>query len=349
MNADTSSAAFAQQRHRAHLALRAGQAATAEAWLRALEAQVPGEVNCLWLLGVALLDQGKITESIGTLERVLAGAADFANARVDLARAYRRNGRPAEARTQVRRVLEEMPQHHRAWLAYGDVLVELGQYQDALVAFERARLTDPQRARIEAAAAALAADERKKSEDLFRAILQDDPSHVAALCGLAAVSLIADRPQDAERLLRHAQKQSEYVPLAYRGLAPALIALGRLKEADAITAHLAKIEPDSPQTWVTIAGVATRLMRQERALEAYERAALLKPDEVGLRMSAGHAQKTLGRRADSEASYKAALRMDPGRAEGWWSLADLKNYPFSDAEIAGHAGAAGERPAWPLQ
>jgi hypothetical protein len=44
-------------------------------------------------------------------------------------------------------------------------------------------------------------------------------------------------------------------------------------------------------------------------------------------------QKTLGRRAESEASYKAALTMDPGRGEAYWSLADLKNYAFSDAEV----------------
>jgi tetratricopeptide (TPR) repeat protein len=75
-------------------------------------------------------------------------------------------------------------------------------------------------------------------------------------------------------------------------------------------------------------------MRQEDALEAYEHAARLKPAEVRLRTSMGHAQKTLGRRADSEASYKAALQIDPGLAEAWWSLADLKNYRFSDAEVA---------------
>jgi tetratricopeptide (TPR) repeat protein len=265
---------------------------------------------------------------------VLTRAPDFANARVDLARAYRRDGRPAQAREEVRRVLEKEPHHQRAWLAYGDALVDLGQHEDARVAFERARLTDPLRARIEEATAALVADDRKKSENIFREILQQDPSHVAALCGLAAVSLAADMAHDAERLLRHALKQSAYLPLAYRGLGPALLALGRLKEAEAATRHLMKIEPESPQTWVTIAGVATRLMRQEEALEAYERAARLKPEEVGLRMSVGHVQKTLGRRDDSEASYKAALQMDPGRAEAWWSLADLKNYSFSDAEVA---------------
>ncbi len=325
---------FEEGRRRAHAALRAGRAATAERLLRALEAQYPGEVNCQWLLGVALLDQDKVAESLACLESALARAPDFAAARVDLARAYRRAGRAAQAREEVRRVLETMPHHHRAWLAYGDVLVDLDQCREAAVAFERARLTDPYRAQIEAATAALVADERRKAETLFRAILQEDPSHVAALCGLAALSLAADRADDTERLLRHALKQSAYVPLAYRGLGTALIRLGRLQEAEVAAHHLERIEPGSPQTWVTVAAVATRLMRQEEALRAYERAADLKPDEVGLRVSAGHVQKTLGRRRESEASYKAALQMDPGIAEAYWSLADLKNYTFSDEEIA---------------
>ena len=315
-------------------ALRQGRAATAERQLRAIQAAAPGEINSLRLLGVALLDQDKTASAVQTLERVVLAQPEFANARVDLARAFCRAGQPSRAREEVRRVLEADPHHHRAWLAYGDVLVELEQYPDALLAFERARLTDPQRTRIEAATAALLADERRRPEELFREILTQDPSHVAALCGLAALALSADRPIEAERLLRHALRQSAYLPLAYRGLGPALVRLGRLEQAEAAVRYLEKIEPDSPQTWVAIASVATRMLRLEEALAAYERAAFLKPDEAGLRVSAGHLQKTLGRRPESEASYKGALEIDPARAEAWWSLADLKNYVFSDAEIA---------------
>jgi tetratricopeptide (TPR) repeat protein len=315
-------------------ALRTGRAATAERQLRAIQAAAPGEINSLHLLGVALLDQDKTASAVEMLEQVVLARPGSADGRVDLARGYLRAGQPSRAREEVRRVLEAVPHHHRAWLAYGDVLVELEQYPDALVAFERARLTDPERARIEAATAALQADERRRPEELFREILTKDPSHVAALCGLAALALSADRPIEAERLLRHALRQSARLPLAYRGLGPALVRLGRLEEAEAAVRYLEKIEPDSPQTWVAIAGVATRMLRLEQALDAYERAALLMPDEAGLRISAGHLQKTLGRRPESEASYKAALQSDPGRAEAWWSLADLKNYVFSDAEIA---------------
>ena len=318
----------------AHALLRAGRAVSAERALRALAAQFPADLNCLWLLGAALLDQNRLPESVSALQAALSAAPEFAAARVDLARAYRRAGRAAQAREEVRRVLEKQPHHALAWLAYADTLVDLGQYEDARIAFERARLSDPHRVRIEQAAKALSADDRKGSEQIFRAILQEDPAHTGALCGLAAVSLAADRSHDAERLLRHALKQSEHLPLAHRGLGPVLVAQGRLPEAQAVTEHLQRLEPLSPQTWVTTAAVATRLLRQEEALAAYERALELRPEETGLRMSIGHVQKTLGLRAASEASYKAALALDPGRAEGYWSLADLKNYHFSDAEIA---------------
>ena len=313
--------------------LRLGKAATAERQLRAIQAAAPGDLQSLHLLGVALLDQDKAAAAVETLERVMRAAPEFAHGRVDLARAHRAAGNAARAREEVRRVLETDPRHHRAWLAYGDVLAALGQYPDALTAFERARLTDPQRAPIEAATAALVADDHRKAEELFRSILKQDPAHGAALCGLAALALSADRPIEAERLLRHALRQCAFLPLAYRGLGPVLVRLGRLEEAQAAVRYLEKIEPESPQTWVAIASVATRMLRLEEALEAYQRAALLKPDEAGLRISAGHLQKTLGKRPESEASYKEALQADPGRAEAWWSLADLKNYVFGDAEI----------------
>jgi tetratricopeptide (TPR) repeat protein len=334
MNPHSPFEAFDKSLRRAHLALRAGQAATAECILREIDGQRPGDAQCLWLLGATELAQDRAAQSVATLERALAAAPELAEARVDLARACRRDGKLERAREEVRRVLQKNPGHHRAWLAYGDVLVDLGQYADARIAFERADLADPHRLRIEQARAAMLRGDRKESERIFRDILMGDASHLAALCGLAAVSQEADVPGDAERLLRHALRQSEHSPLARRGLGAALLALGRLEEADAVARHAAKIEPENPNTWLTIASIATRLMRQEDALEAYERAARLQPHEARLRTTIGHVQKTLGRRAESEAAYKAALALDPGLAEAWWSLADLKTYSFSDAEVA---------------
>ncbi len=323
-------AAYAQ----ALAALRAGRAKTAELQLRAIQAAAPGEVNSLRLLGQALLAQDKVAAAIETLERAVAAAPDFPLARTDLARAYRCDGRLELAREQLQRVLKAAPRLDLAWLAYGDVLVDLEKCHDAVGAYEHARLSDPEVRRIDEARAALAAEDRKKAELIFRDILKADASHVGALCGLAAVSLAAGAPRDAERLLRHALKQSAHLPLIWRGLSQTLVDLGRLPEAEAAVRHLLKIESENTQNWVLLARIYTRMMRQEDALVAFEEAARRNPTEVHLRLSIGHLHKTLGNRRECEHAYKRCLEMEPKFGEAYWSLADLKNYVFSDTEIA---------------
>ncbi len=319
---------------RALATLRMGRAAAAERELRAIQAVAPGEVNSLRLLGAALLYQERVSDAIETLERAVSAAPHFWAARTDLARAYRSAGRLEAARDELKRVVAAAPGLDVAWLAYGDVLVDLEKYPDARVAYERARQCDPYARRIEEATAALVAEDRKTAELIFRDILKADASHVAAVCGLAAVSLTVSRGRDAERLLRHALKQSAYLPLAWRGLCQAMVDLGRLPEAEAAVRHLLKIEAENPNNWVLLGTVCTRLMRQQDALPAFEEAARLNPGEVRLPLSIGHVHKTLGNRRESEEAYKRCLRLDPSLGEAYWSLADLKNYVFNDAEIA---------------
>ncbi len=313
--------------------LRSGRSASAEQLLRDIQTAAPGDVNSLRLLGVAQLDQDKVPAAIATLERVVSSAPQFWAARTDLARAYRKARRVEPAREQLRRVVAAEPNLEISWLAYGDVLVDLEQYAEARAAYEHARLVDPHCRRIDQARAALVAGDRKTAETIFRDILRADPSHVGALCGLAAVSLAVSRGTDAVRLLKHALKQSTHLPLIWRGLCQAYTDLGRLPEAEHAALYLLKIEAENPKNYVTLGNVYTRLMRQPEALVAFEEAARLNPAEVRLPLSIGHIYKTLGQRAESEAAYKACLQIDPQFAEAYSSLADLKNYVFSDAEI----------------
>jgi tetratricopeptide (TPR) repeat protein len=318
---------------RALSALRAGRAATAERELRLMLAAAPGEVNSLRLLGAALLYQDKIPAAVLALEQAAAVAPGFWPLRTDLARAYRAAGRLQAAREELQRVVAASPGLQAAWLAYGDVLVDMRKFPDARLAYERARLCDPHARRIEEATAALMAADRKTAEAIFRDILSADASHVAAVCGLAAISLTVSRAGDALRLLRHAEKQSAHLPLIGRGLSQALMDLGNLEQAQAAVRRLLEVEPENPKNWVLLGTVCTRLMRQPDALVAFEEAARLNPAEVRLRLSIGHLHKTLGNRRASEASYQACLAVDPGLGEAYWSLADLKNYDFSDAEL----------------
>jgi outer membrane protein len=85
-----SSAALADpqalERARSHLA--AGNAKQAYAELAPLEAQLSGQPEYDYLLGVAALDSGRIDEAIVAFERVIARMPNHAGAQMDLARAY---------------------------------------------------------------------------------------------------------------------------------------------------------------------------------------------------------------------------------------------------------------------
>ena len=315
-------------------ALRLGQLVTAERLLRAIQAAAPGEVNSLRLLGLALLGQDKLPEAIVALERAVAAAPGFPQARTDLARAYRQAGRLDQALAEARAALQGAPSLGGAWYALGDIHADLGHCTDANVAYARAQLADPKAARIQEAGAAFERGERREAEIIFREILKEDASHVGALCGLAAISLGVDAARDAEQLLRHALRQVAHLPLAWRGLSQALLEAGRLGESEEAIRHALKVESDNPHSWVMLGAVCNRLLRHEETLSAYGEAARLNPSEVRHRLSQGHVLKTIGRRAECERAYHDCLERDPAFGEAWWSLADLKNYRFSDTEVA---------------
>jgi tetratricopeptide (TPR) repeat protein len=319
---------------RALEAVRIGRFQSAERQLREIQRTSPGEVNSLHLLGVALLSQGKVAAALEILERVVADSPQFSHARVDLARAYRQDGRLEAARQELRRVLKERPGFEPAWLAYGDVLVDMDKLGEARFAFEQARLFDPHRDRVEKATAALSGGDYRSSEDIFRDVLKRDASHLAALAGLAAVAIRAGNTRDAERLLRHARNRSAHHPLVQRALGHAQLTANRLIESEATFRQLLRLEPQNPQNWSALGSVYIRLLRQQEALSAYEEAARLDPAHPGFRLAVGHVNKSLGRRAQCEDAYRQCLRVDPTSADAYWSLADLKNYLFSDAELA---------------
>jgi tetratricopeptide (TPR) repeat protein len=319
---------------RALEAVRIGRFQSAERQLREIQRTSPGEINSLHLLGVALLSQGKLAPALEVLERVVTDSPQFSHARVDLARAFRQDGRLEPARQELRRVLKERATFEPAWLAYGDVLVDMGKFEDARFAFDQARLFDPHRDRVGKATSALSGGDYRSSEDIFRDILKHDASNLAALAGLAAVAIRAGNTRDAERLLNHARNRSAHHPLVQRALGHAQLTANRLPAAETTFRELLRLEPQNAQNWSALGSVYIRLLRQEEALSAYEEAARLEPAQTGFRLAIGHVNKSLGRRAQCEASYRECLRLDPAAAEAYWSLADLKNYLFSDAELA---------------
>ncbi len=264
----------------------------------------------------------------------MAAAPDFALARADLARGYRHSGRTAQAHAEIRTVLKRSPALVSAWLIYGDVLVDMRKYSAAAIAYRRSQRADPYASRLAAARRAFAAGRSEDAELAFREILIIDASHVGALCGLAAVLIGAGMAFEAERLLRHALRQTAHSPLVWGLLGQALLEGGRLSDAEIATRRALLVEPKNVQYWIALGAVAVRLLQPDNALTAYREAERLDPRQRLVRLSIGHVLKTLGRRTECERVYHECIAGGLDSEEAYWSLADLKNYQFTEGEIA---------------
>ncbi len=69
------------------------------------------------------------------------------------------------------------------------------------------------------------------------------------------------------------------------------------------------------------------------ALEVYRQVLPHHGDPATVHLSIAHAQKTLGRQEEAIESYRAAAAAQPGFGDAYWSLANLKTYRFTEAEI----------------
>jgi predicted Zn-dependent protease len=87
--------------------------------------------------------------------------------------------------------------------------------------------------------------------------------------------------------------------------------------------------------YLTLASnVEVGLGQNERALEIYSEMLRLQPTSWDVPLWMGHALKTIGKVPEAVESYRAAAAARPSFGDAYWSLANLKTYRFTDAEIA---------------
>ena len=313
--------------------LRGRQADLAVRQLQEILREHPQEANSLRLLGSIRLAQGDANAAVEHLRLAVKQAPNFAQAALDLARAYRRGGRVDEAVECLQAFCAKSPGNSEAWQLLGDALVERGDVLVGRDAFRRAAAADPHRQEVAAALRHLRQGHRQAAEKTFRGILKRHPDHVAALVGLANIALDANVVQDAERLLRYALKISPNMDTVWRGLARVHSERADYNGAEAAAERSVALAPEDPDCWTLLGTVQAWGLRPEKARASFAQALSIKANQPKVVLSLGHVLKTIGERAACEQAYRRAIELDPDLGEAYWSLADLKNYAFSDEEI----------------
>jgi tetratricopeptide (TPR) repeat protein len=175
------------------------------------------------------------------------------------------------------------------------------------------------------------------AEKLIRAFLLRHGDHVEAMRLLARIGVARDVLDDAEVLLAGALGMApDYIDLR-RDYACVLLDRHKHVEAIAQLDALLKLDPNNVDYRTLRATATVGLGDHECGLQGF--AEVLKdtsPDSrlaADLHLSMAHALKTLGRRAESIEEYRKAIAVRPNFGDAYWSLANLKTYQFSAAEI----------------
>ena len=246
---------------------------------------------------------------------------------------YRDMGRPAEALQAYSRACRFNPALVASWRGQLDILRSKGLDRqaeqvtaqlDALQAMPRPLL---------AVLDLIGQRKLLQAEDICRTFLRKVPHHVEGMRLLADIGLRLGVLDDAEFLLESALK---FEPDNTRVRIDYIQAL-RKRQKFAAALEQARLlldaAPDNLQFKSLFAIESMQTGDYDTALSTFDEILETLPADPVTLTSRGHAYKTCGDYKDAVASYQAAISNAPHHGEAYYSLANLKVYSFSDAEI----------------
>ena len=316
-----------------------------------------------------LLGQQKFAEALAAGEAVLSEAPDHRNVLLYVAIAQRYLGRVPDALRTLETLEQHQPRFSRLYEERGQCFVAMRQAPQAIQAFLRAVNINPALPAswrmleglyrmtgqadhsataashvatlanlprdVVTATALFADDDLDAAESLIRAYLLQYGNDVEAMRLLARIGIARKVYDDAELLLAAVLELAPDYRVARQEHAGVLIELHRYQEARRQLEQLLAAEPDNRLYRTLHATAAVGLGEHERAIGTYRELLLGTAADADLHLSIAHAQKTLGRRQEAVESYRRAAALRPRFGDAYWSLANLKTYRFTDAELAG--------------
>jgi tetratricopeptide (TPR) repeat protein len=317
--------------HRAIELVNTGRDEQSEALCRRAIESNPKDVNMVALLGALLLKTGRLDEAEQQLCLAIELAPGFAKPREDLGRLLLEQKRADEAIDVLSKATELDPQLDDAHFNLGKALALAGKGKDADIAFEKS--IDLKRKALAHAAEHQRAGRFDEAEKLYRQILRNNPVNVDALRLLGTVAFQAQRMEEAEQLFRRATVAAPDFVAAIIDLGRVLKEQGRFEDAIRSFRRVLALEPDNIQASFLLAGTLSPAALNYEAIQAFERALKLRPNHPGALLGLGHALKAVGRQEEAVTAYRACAREWPKSGASYWSLANLKSYQLSDADI----------------
>lgn len=280
---------------------------------RRIIALAPQDAGAHRRLAQLLNQAGDHAAAVTLLQRSLELEPDNARALNNLGNLLTGQGRPEEAISVLRRALERQPDYPAALVNLGVALARMDRLDDAIDHYRRALALNPRLTEGTLNMASAHARARRHEEALvsFDRTLRLAPGLLPAHVGRVHALLALRRPADALAAC-DALLALDTIPPGTRSLrAVALLALDRVPEAQLEAARAAAEDPQDVQACIALGLAALRTEAPQAALTAFETAARLAPAFAKAHAGRAGALDSLGRATEAIEAYEEAARLDP--------------------------------------
>jgi protein O-GlcNAc transferase len=182
------------------------------------------------------------------------------------------------------------------------------------------------------------------AEQIYRQILQVDPTHADSWHLLGVINAQEGRHRDAVEYIARALDLRPQWAEAQANMGHALRKQGKPDEAVRFLRSAVQLKPGSAEAQNNLGSAFKDLGNLDEAIACYRRALGLKPDYAAAHYNLGMAFRELGDLHGAIACYRRALELSPDDAEVWNNLGNaFKDRGDLDEAIAGYRRALGLR------
>jgi tetratricopeptide (TPR) repeat protein len=296
--------------------------------------EVPDNRDVLYALAVSQRYLGRTVDALRTLQHMERLDPRYGRLFQERGHCHRARNDTNAALTAYAHAVRLNAVLHASWKALAELHRATGQPAAADAAARTAAHLASLPPPVLAAMGMLAEGEVHRAEQVVRQFLNTHGNHVEAMRLLAQIGVQRDVLDDAEFLLEsvlvfapdHHAARYDY----------AIVLSQRHKHAQAVaeTRKLLAIDPTNRAFRTAYANACVGLGDHHEALKVFRDLLAETPEPADLHLSIAHALKTLGRREEAVESYRAAAAARVDFGDAYWSLANLKTYRFSDAELS---------------
>jgi tetratricopeptide (TPR) repeat protein len=308
---------------------------------------VPENRDALYLLALGQRQQHRTTEALATLDRLARHHPRFSRLYQERGHCYVALKDAPRAIESYRQAVEINPALPATWRMLEGLYRLVGDAAGAEFASSHVAKLRTLPPPIITATDLFCDGEVAAAEKMVRAFLLKHGNHVEAMRLLARIASALEVYDDAELLLTAVLERVPDYVAARHDYACVLLERHKHQEARAQLERLLADEPNNRVYRTLYATATVGLGHHEEAIRLYRDLLAGGPassrEAAELHLSVAHSLKTLGRRQEAIEAYRAAAADRPDFGDAYWSLANLKTYQFTTAEIA-HLEAAESSP-----